>query len=358
MGGFMKTIVTVVGIRPDFIRMSEIFKKLDENFKHICIHTGQHFDHMLSDVFFEDLTIRKPDYNLAVGLVGKEHFDQTADATRGIIYLFRNKNIKPDTIMFLGDSNSAMIAPFLKKEGYHISHVEAGMRSYDKRMFEEINRVACDHVTDLHFVYHKDYMQNLINENLPVSNIYNVGNTIVEVCNNLKQDIMKIPKTKDFILMDIHRPENFKYKDRLEKILGFANICGSYFRLPVRMLKFNRTMLFIEEFKLNTGDVEFIDLMSYRNFLKAQYDSAFMISDSGTASEEPALLDTKVIVPRDFTERPQSYWNGCSIPLYLDEPTAVEKSIEWIQEKKSMNVSWLGNGTTSQQVIDILKERL
>lgn len=354
----MKTIVTITGIRPDFIRMSEIFKKLDKNFNHILIHTGQHFDTMLSDVFFKELEIRQPDYNLGIGGIGKEHFHQTADISTKLIYLLRKENIKPDTIMFLGDSNSVMVAPILKKEGYHISHIEAGMRSFDKRMLEEINRTVCDHCSDLHFVYHEDYKQNLIKENLPADNIYVVGNTIVEVCNNLKSDIMNKPKTKDFILMDIHRPENFKYKNRLTNILLVAQAYSNYFGVPVKMLKFSRTISAIDEFRLDMGNIELIDLMSYKDFLKAQYNCLFLYSDSGTAAEEAPLLDTKVVVPRDFTERPQAYWNGCAIPLYFGIEDNLHEVSKFLSDELSTDISWLGNGTTSQHIIDILKEVL
>ena len=116
MGNTMK-VVTITGIRPDFIRMSELFRKLDESFEHILIHTGQHYDKLLSDVFFDELKIRKPDYNLEIGAEGKEHFHQTADVSIKTIELLRKENIKPDIILFLGDSNSVVVSVALKKEG-------------------------------------------------------------------------------------------------------------------------------------------------------------------------------------------------------------------------------------------------
>ena len=353
-----KVVVVVMGIRPDFIRMSEIIKKLGDSFKLYVIHTGQHYDEIMSDVFFKDLDIRKPDYNLGIGGPGKEHFHQTADISVKLIELLRKENIKPDTIMFLGDSNSVMVAPILKKEGYHISHVEAGMRSFDKRMLEEINRTVCDHCTDLHFVYHENYKLNLVEENLPPENIYVVGNTIVEVCNMFIPYLEMNPKTMDFILMDIHRPENFKYKDRLRNLFILANLWSGITNVPVKMLKFGRTMSAIKEFEINTYDVEFIDLMSYRDFLKAQYDCLFMISDSGTAQEEPALLNTPVLVPRDYTERPESVWANCSYMVDIMDGESIESSREWLSHSPNMDTTWLGEGTTSQQIIDILKERL
>jgi len=149
-----KTIITITGIRPDFIRMSEIFKKLDNNYNHILIHTGQHYDTTLSDVFFKELNIREPDYILNTGKNSTNHYEQLAYLSINIPKLLIDNNIIPDLIIFLGDSNSAAVSLPLKKEGYKIAHIEAGMRSYDKRMLEEINRTVCDHCSDILFVYH------------------------------------------------------------------------------------------------------------------------------------------------------------------------------------------------------------
>jgi UDP-N-acetylglucosamine 2-epimerase (non-hydrolysing) len=215
-----KTVITVTGIRPDFIRMSEIFKKLDENFNHILIHTGQHFDRLLSDVFFDELEIRKPDYNLEIGGMGKEHFHQSADLSVKLIELIRKKNLNPDIILFLGDSNSVTVSVPLKKEGYRIGHIEAGMRSYDKRMLEEINRVVCDHCSDYLFVYHENYKEKALREGIPEENIFVVGNTIVEVANKLGYNG---PRKRNTVLLDIHRPENFKYENRLRNIKKYTN---------------------------------------------------------------------------------------------------------------------------------------
>ena len=146
-----KTVVTITGIRPDFIRMSFVFKELDKYFRHILIHTGQHFDNKLSDVFFKELCIREPDYILDTGKVCSNHYEQLSYLSREIPNLFKEKNIVPDLILFLGDSNSAGVSFPLKKEGYKIAHIEAGMRSYDRRMLEEINRTVCDHCSDFLF---------------------------------------------------------------------------------------------------------------------------------------------------------------------------------------------------------------
>lgn len=356
-----KQVITITGIRPDFIRMSEIFKKLDDNFDHILVHTGQHYDKMLSDVFFDELEIRKPDYNLEIGGNGKQHYHQLADISVKIIDLIKNQKLNPDIILFLGDSNSVLASVVLKKEGFRIGHIEAGMRSYDSRMFEETNRVICDHCSEFLFVYHSDYKNNCLKESITEDKIHVVGNTIVEVCNKFKTGLFSKPKKKDFILMDIHRPENFNFEDRMRSILFHANSFGSKFNIPVKMLKFSRTIKKIEEFGIKIGNnIEFVDLMSYKDFLQAQYDSLFIFSDSGTAQEEPALLDTFVVVPRDFTERPQSMDNNCSILLNLHD-TFSKNSVHfcnYLNGNYPINNTWLGEGNTSELIVKTLKDKL
>ena len=351
----MKTVITVTGIRPDFIRMSEIFKKLDENFNHILIHSGQHFDRLLSDVFFDELDIREPDYNLGVGGPGKEHFHQTAELSVKLIELIRSENLNPDIILFLGDSNSVTCAVDLKKEGYRIGHIEAGMRSYDKRMLEEINRIVCDHCSDLLFVYHDNYKEKALKEGISEDSVFVVGNTIVEVVNKLQYEGYS---KRNQIILDIHRPENFKYESRLRTIIEFSNQMGESHGLPIKMLGFGRTLSKIKEFNIDLGNIDVVDLMSFKNYTKAVYDSKFIISDSGTAQEEPALLGTPVVVPRDFTERPESVENNCSVMFDVDgNRWDIVEAWLYLNCYKA-DTKWLGDGTTSDKVIEILKEKL
>ncbi len=357
-------IITITGIRPDFIRMSSIFKKFDENFEHILIHTGQHYDKLLSDVFFEELQIRKPDYNLEIGGPGKEHFHQTADLSVKLIELIRKENLNPDLIVFLGDSNSVTSAVALKKEGYKIAHIEAGMRSYDKRMLEEINRIVCDHCSDYLFVYHENYKEKAIKENIDPNSIFVVGNTIVEVAREMQKELYWSPKEYNHIILDIHRPENFKHKDRLENIIEFANDMSDMFEIPIHMLAFGRTVQMIIEFDINIGGIHLTPLMSFKNYIHSVYNSVCLISDSGTAQEEPALFGIPVIVPRDFTERPESVTYGCS---YMIDVNSMHNET-WIGSynyinsvldgRTKINPSWLGEGNTSQIIIDKIKQLL
>jgi UDP-N-acetylglucosamine 2-epimerase len=351
--GKIRKVVTITGIRPDFIRMSYIFKKLDENFDHILIHTGQHYDELLSGVFFDELAIRKPDYTLACGKEASNHYEQLSYLATEIPKLM--KKINPSLTLFLGDSNTSAISMVLKKEGYKIGHIEAGMRSGDKRMLEEINRTVCDHCSDILFVYHDEYKKYLERENI-TKNVFTVGNTIVEPCGQYTKDIIKEDKKNNMILMDIHRPENFKFPDRMQKIIEFGNLCYHKYKLPVKILFFHGLNKCLIENNINLKNIEMIPLQSYKNYLNTVYNSLFIISDSGTGQEEPALLNTPVIVPRDYTERPQSYDGNCSIKLDLNNFENAFEYINNINNKKiTMDTKWLGNGNTSELVINHVK---
>jgi len=355
-------ILTITGIRPDFIRMSKIFKKFDENFDHILVHTGQHYDKMLSDVFFEELEIRKPDYNLEIGGPGKEHFHQTADLSVKIIELIRNEKLDPDLICFLGDSNSVVSAVALKKEGYTIAHIEAGMRSYDRRMFEETNRVVCDHCSEYLFVYHDNYRRKAELEHINPDNIFVVGNTIVEVSQELQTKLLHEPKKNSQIILDIHRPENFNDRIRLVNIMTYANQMSIAHGLPVKMLNFGRTEQKLKEWGISLGGVELVPLMSYKDYVESVYHSKFIISDSGTAQEEPCLFQTPVIVPRDYTERPESVVHHCSKMIdvnFVNHSTWNECRIylEDIESGKiTPRTNWLGEGKTSELIVEKIKE--
>ena len=349
-----KTVVTITGIRPDFIRMCMVFKELDNHFNHILIHTGQHYDMELSDIFFKQLNIRNPDYILNTGISCKNHFEQLAYLSTEIPKLLQEKNIHPDLILFLGDSNSAGVSFPLKKAGYKIGHIEAGMRSYDKRMLEEINRTVCDHCSDILFVYHEDYKEQLRQENI-TENVFVVGNTIVEPFLLFRDQIMNIQKKNNMILLDIHRPENFNYVDRLKHIFEFANVCIEKYNIPVKLLYFKRLKDAIDMYKLELGKIEMVPLYAYKEYLETVYHSRFIISDSGTGQEEPALLGTPVIVPRDFTERPQSYTNNCSIQLKVEKEYNSEEIFKWLEmHDNKMNTDWLGQGNTSKLIVNQL----
>jgi len=195
----------------------------------------------------------------------------------------------------------------------------------------------------------------LIRESINPKSIYVVGNTIKEVANKIE---LNKSKKNNKIILDIHRPENFNSKERLKNILNYANICSQRFGIPVEMLSFKRTIDKISEFNLDLENIKVIDLLSFKNYINEMYHSKFIISDSGTAQEEPCLFNTPVIVPRDFTERPESVESGCSYMINVNE-----LDVSWIESfnylsNYNSNTDWLGDGKTSDKIIEILKEKL
>ena len=354
-------IVTITGIRPDFIRMSKVFEKLDENFDHVMIHTGQHYDDELSKIFFNQLKIRKPDFTLVSGKNSSNHYEQLSYLSKEVIYLLKRKKIDPDIILFLGDSNSVLVSAPLFKEGYKVGHIEGGMRSYDRRMPEEVNRVICDYVSDTVFVYTPIYKERLIAENKNPNQIFIVGNTIVEVA---KEYMPAGKRSKDFILADIHRNENLKEVHQYNHILDYLEQLGKKTGLQVRLVKFNRGVKLIEKYNLLDGrrNIKLVGPYGFLDYLELQYNAFGVVSDSGTSQEECPLLGVPVAVPRKYTERPESMENGNSILIGEDRP--VKKMIkETVGFFENYSVSpkqlkWLGNGKTSEKIINILKRNI
>lgn len=354
-------IATITGIRPDFIRMSKVFEKLDRNFDHVMIHTGQHYDDELSRIFFNELKIRKPDFTLETGLNSSNHYEQLSYLSKEVIYLLKRKKINPDLILFLGDSNSALVSAPLFKEGYKIGHIEGGMRSYDRRMPEEVNRVICDYVSDIVFVYTPLYKERLIKENKSPDQIFVVGNTIVEV---VKQYMPTGLRSRDFILADIHRSENLKSALQLNHILKYLNQLGNKTGLEVRLVKFNRATRMIKENNLleDKKNIKLIGPYGFLDYLRLQYNAYGIVSDSGTSQEECPLLGVPVAVPRLKTERPESVENGNSILVGETEPVRkmVDRTVSFFENYSisKKQTRWLGDGKTSEKIINILKREL
>jgi UDP-N-acetylglucosamine 2-epimerase len=196
----------------------------------------------------------------------------------------------------------------------------------------------------------------LAKENI-INGVHVVGNTIVEVVQKYKPNEEKL---NDCIILDIHRPENFKYKNRLKNIIIFANDMSKKHNVPVYMLGFPRTISKLKEYGIDLGNILVIDLLPFKAYLTAVYNCKFLISDSGTAQEEPAILGTPVIVPRDFTERPESVSSNCSFMLDVNTiNTTWEDSQEWLKNNaETRQIEWLGDGNTANKIIEILKRDL
>jgi UDP-N-acetylglucosamine 2-epimerase (non-hydrolysing) len=262
--------------------------------------------------------------------------------------------------LFLGDSNSALASIPLFKEGYRIGHIEGGMRSYDRRMPEETNRVLCDYCSDLVFVYTPLYKERLLKENKPADQVFVVGNTITEI---VREFTPKGEKKGGFLVADIHRNENLKTKAQYEYILDYLNEVGEKLEKPIKLVKFNRALKLMEgEEAIRRKWVEPVGPYGFLDYLRLQYDADGVVSDSGTSQEECPLLRTPVVVPRNFTERPESVENGNSIlvgehrPInrMVNETVNFFKNYHWTPE----SVEWLGDGTTATTIRKLLQENL
>ena len=355
------SIVTITGIRPDFIRMSAVFERLDAEFEHVMIHTGQHYDDELSKVFFSELDIRRPDFTLETGTRSRTPYEQLSYLSTAVIELLRAEKIDPKLILFLGDSHSALASVPLFKEGYRIGHIEGGMRSYDRRMPEETNRVCCDYCSDLVFVYTPRYKERLLAENKDPDGIFVVGNTIVEVVNKY---MPRGPRSRDYILADIHRNENLCDARQYGHILDYLDGLGKAMDKEVRLVRFNRAVKLIEEHDLLAGRerVRLIGPYGFLDYLDLQYQARAIVSDSGTSQEECPLLGVPVAVPRDFTERPESVEFGNSILVGENTPVQdmIDSSIRFFDDYtiSDAQLAWLGDGNTSRTIVDVLKKEL
>ena len=355
------TVVTITGIRPDFIRMSAVFERLDARFHHVMVHTGQHYDDELSQIFFRDLNIRKPDYVLETGLRSRNHYEQLSYLSVEIIRLLQRERIEPHIILFLGDSNSALASVPLFKEGYRIGHIEGGMRSYDRRMPEEVNRVVCDYVSDMVFVYTPLYKERLIRENKDPDRIFVVGNTIVEV---VRKCMPTGPRARDYLVADIHRNENVRSVEQYSHILRYLEALGAELQMPVRLVRFARAVRLIEASRLLDG-FRWVSLdgpYGFLDYLRLQYGAYAVVSDSGTSQEECPLLGVPVAVPRNATERPESVEQGNSILIGESHPVAemVRRSVEFFAGYaiSPERCEWLGTGHTADAITAVLEKEL
>lgn len=358
-------IATVAAIRPDLIRLAPLIKQLDADptIRHNFVWSAQHYDRNLSGVFFDELNLRQPDYDLEVGWNRFNEQSRTSEEQlRRLIKLLPEalclQGGKPDLTLFLGDSNTVLVAPVLKKLGFRVGHIEAGMRSNDFRMPEEINRRCCDLSADLRFCYHDSYVNILEREGLVKGNFV-VGNPIKETFNAFIKPRLRGwgKKSNGYILVDLHRDELIKDPEQLSFVLHYCKMAGERYNLPILFLKFPRTMKAIADNNLNLYQLQPIDLLPYFKYMEYVYHAKFLISDSGTAQEEPCLLRTPVIVPRQYTERPYSVIEDCSY-LLTNPAYRAKSSFEWIDSKPKMYTAWLGDGKTSAKIVSIIKRTL
>jgi len=311
-------VLTVVGTRPEIIRLSRVMSLLDEHVNHIIAHTGQNYDYELNEIFYKDLDLRKPDFFLNVDVSSLEA--SVGDIIRKSGELLRRE--KPDALLVLGDTNSCLSAYMAKRLHIPVFHMEAGNRCFDFNVPEEINRRVIDHIADFNLVYTEHARRHLISEGLPHRRIYLTGSPMCEVLNYYRPkidgsgilDTLKLEKGLYFVV-SVHREENVDNPGNLEKILLILNRLAGDYKVPVIVSTHPRTRKRLEEVNNKGMDprIQFLKPFGFTDYVHLQMNALCTVSDSGTISEESAILNFPAISLRNSMERPEAQDTGTII---------------------------------------------
>lgn len=316
-------VLTVVGTRPEIIRLSRVMSLLDEHVDHIIAHTGQNYDYELNEIFYKDLDLRKPDFFLNVDVSSLEA--SVGDIIRKSGELLRKE--KPDALLVLGDTNSCLSAYMAKRLHIPIFHMEAGNRCFDFNVPEEINRRVIDHIADFNLVYTEHARRHLISEGLPHRRIYLTGSPMYEVLNHYRPKIdasviletLKLTKGQYFVV-SVHREENVDNPENLRRILLILNRMAEDYRVPVIVSTHPRTRKRLEasdNLKMNSL-IRFLKPFGFTDYVHLQTNALCTVSDSGTISEESAILSFPAISLRNSMERPEAQDAGTIILTGFD----------------------------------------
>ena len=327
----MKTkVMTIVGTRPEIIKLSRTIQELDKFTDHILVHTGQNYDYELNEIFFKDLKIRKPDYFLnAVG-------ESTAETISKIIFesdkIIESK--KPDAVLLYGDTNSCLSVISAKRRQVPIFHMEAGNRCFDQRVPEEINRKIVDHLSDINLPLTEHARQYLVAEGISPNTIIKVGSCMKEILDFYSKEIMSSSiksklslKEKEYFLVSAHREENVDYEKNLTSLLISLNAIADKYKLPIIISTHPRTKDRIEKLKGKVKSnklISFIKPLGFFDYINLQQFSKCVISDSGTITEESSVLKFPAIMIRQAHERPEGMDKGTLIMSGLDKDRILE----------------------------------
>jgi len=333
----MIKVITVLGTRPEIIRLSRIIPLLDKYTNHILVHTGQNYDYELNEIFFKDLELRKPDYYLHVDTSTLGHIlGETLIKIEEVL-----DKEKPDAMLILGDTNASITAIMAKRRHIPIYHMEAGNRSFDENVPEETNRKMIDHIADFNLVYTENSRRHLISEGIPHRRIYLTGSPLYEV---LQYYYTKIQSSKildilqlqpnNYFLVSVHREENVDYPENLVKISIVLNRMAEIYNYPIIVSTHPRTRKRLQS--INTLEfnplIQFQKPFCYTDYNFLQLNAACVISDSGTISEESAILKFPAITIRNSMERPEAIDAGTIILTGFD-PEIVLDSIKIVMEE-------------------------
>ena len=305
-------VMTVVGTRPEIIRLSAVINKLEESeaIEHILVHTGQNYDYELNEVFFKDFKLKKPDYflNAATG---------TAVETIGNILVKIDpilEEVEPDAFLVLGDTNSCLCAIAAKRRHIPIFHMEAGNRCFDQRVPEETNRKIVDHISDINLTYSDIAREYLLREGLPADRIIKTGSPMYEVLNSRKEDIEKSDALErlgleegNYFVVSAHREENINSEDNFFDLIDSLNAVGDKYKMPLIFSTHPRTRKMIEKKGVELNPlIQILKPLGFNDYNKLQIKSKAVLSDSGTISEESSILSFKALNIRQAHERPEA----------------------------------------------------
>jgi len=302
-------IVTVVGTRPEIIRLACILKKLDEHCEHVLIHTGQNYDYELNEIFFDDLGIRKPDYFL--GAAGK-----TGAETIGNVIIKVDKvleEIQPEAMLVLGDTNSCMALLPAKRRKIPTFHMEAGNRCFDQRVPEEINRRLVDHMADINLTYSSIARDYLLSEGLPADMVIKTGSPMFEVLNTYRDGIESSDvltrlgiKEYEFFVVSAHREENIDSDKNFLNLVESLNTIAETYQLPIIVSTHPRTQKRIDAMKVELNPmIQLLKPLGFKDYNKLQISAKVVLSDSGTINEESSILNFPALNIREAHERPE-----------------------------------------------------
>ena len=327
-------ITTILGTRPEIIRLSNIIGKLDALYEHRLVHTGQNFDAALSEVFFKELGLRKPDAHFV--RVGNTLGDFLSDLFSNLQVEF--DNYRPDAVLILGDTNSALSGILAKRMGIPVYHLEAGNRSYDANVPEEINRKVIDHLADFNLAYTENAKDNLIREGIHPRNVIVIGSPLNEVIsNNLgsisKSSVLNLLSLveKEYFLVSAHRQENVDNPTRLGVLMEALNAVATRYKVPVIVSLHPRTRDKMTNSKIEVNPlIRFHEPFGFFDYMRLQVSARAVISDSGSISEEAAILGFNAITIRNSMERPEALEAG-TILLSGIEPDSVLDALQTVE---------------------------
>jgi UDP-N-acetyl-L-fucosamine synthase len=324
-------VMTVVGTRPEIIRLACVIRRLEESTDHVLVHTGQNYDYTLNDVFFKDLGLRAPDHFLSADTTSLGSV--LGDVLRGTEQVIQKE--RPDAMVVLGDTNSCVSAIMGKRMKVPVFHLEAGNRSFDPNVPEEINRHLVDHVSDYNLTYTEHSRRNLLAEGLHPSAVMVMGSPMREVLNTYRSQIDASDvlsrsglREGEYLLASIHREENVDRKDRLEQVIASLQAVADDQEVPFLVSTHPRTRKRLEQFNLVAdSSIRLHEPLGFHDYNRLQLGARCVISDSGTIAEESSMLGFPAVTLRDAIERPEAFDTGAIIATGL-APTDVVDSVQ------------------------------